>query len=211
VVVADDGLSTSTPKDLYDLSSQDPTFPLLFQSATYAGGAFYLALQPSSQPTVPGFKLLRVQSDGSPTGTVDVPTGTDFDAVVLAAGAADLRVFLESLGTAGSSLLFQRVDLNGVPSAPAVMISPDYYWPMGAVGFGDDTVVLVAKTDAASNVHVALTRLGPSGEVVTPVHEMLSGVWGGVLANGFARRGSDVVAAPVLDQAGRVVLTRVTP
>jgi hypothetical protein len=40
---------------------------------------------------------------------------------------------------------------------------------------------------------------------------MLSGVWGGVLANGFARRGSDVVAAPVLDQAGRVVLTRVTP
>jgi hypothetical protein len=219
-LVADDGRSVGPVKDVYGM---DPsTASATLESAAFAGDAFYLLmLRPDAQGAA-HYPLVRVEADGTPGAVSDALPGVAFGftlgpigSPVLVAGAADVRVLFGATGALPAGSYLRRAGATGA-SAPT-LVSADYAYPVSAVAFGDDTVALVGTSGADGNPRLALARLGPDGGILTAAHEVFTGpgvaagpgtVW---TAKGFARRGPEVVAAPLRDHLGELALARLLP
>jgi hypothetical protein len=206
-VVASDGRSTTAPRDLPVV---DPTTPPTLFTAAYVGDAFYVATPTDSLTNASQLRLQRVETDGTPTTSVDALPGVEAWSPSLVTGAADLRVVYFSQPTGpspdGYGVVWQKLGLAGDATSPAILLGgPDDYVG-SAVALGDDTVAAVAGGTTLQIAHV-----DGQGNVVTPLYPIVTATDSYPDWYAIVRRGSDVVVAWKPDLRGSVGIARVAP
>jgi hypothetical protein len=208
VVISDDGLSTTSPKDL-----SWPDTNITSASAAYLSDTFYVAFLDPIDDTHTQLYLQGVAVDGTPAAPRAVPGDPSAGMLQLASGANDLRVVYSSYKPASAPIArydigLERFDGNGQVLASSTPIGQVDYWAASALAFGDDTVALLQGSDPDA---VAITRIDSAGNVVTPVSQIATWTQPALVSTAMVRRGPDVVVTWMSILSGGIRIARVQP
>ncbi len=211
-MIAADGLSASPP-----LTIVGGSLTLSWESigAAWVGDEFAVALPVdlTSSGAPYALRLLRVPADGTPRFVGDFWSGGVDGKAHVASDAAEVRVLFEGLLQGevypydAGTVWWRRATDGSSPPLVKLATMPVSFGQSLALGFGDDTLVLLGSSYGSG---LGIMRVAADGSVVTPLYDVIRSQYGIGPAYEMARRGPEAVIA-WLGFDARLVLLRVGP